>query len=170
MESSERMWRDVYARIGERHIVCWIMLFPILFCTFLTSCVPDHDNILCFSVTNTTKDTLEITTKKIIPLYEVLMRDTIDYDPVFLVFNSEENDTVFTLPPNLFFSALTGWRTRDHLPDPLGDFGPIPGWKFIKQMKLAGKPLSPDIWNSEGKWKMSDYLNISREYKLEITE
>lgn len=135
-----------------------------------TSCI--HENSLHFNVKNLTKDTLVITTETIIPNYNVQV-NRLEPAPKPEVFNNyyvNISDTIFVLPPNTVFEASKVWDSRDDLSDNPEADGATPGWKFIKRMELGGQLLSPEIWNSEQKWRITwEYEDVDRAYSLTIS-
>ena len=149
-----------------------LMLIVTIVSNSCTSCI--HDNSWQFKVKNQTEDTLIITTESIIPVFQVQVHnyDYLESEPIPDVYNIRyvnASDTAFILPPNTNFGAWKVWSSRDVLSDSPESDGVTPGWKFIKQMELGGRLLSPEIWNSEQRWRITwEYEDIDREYSLTI--
>lgn len=167
----DKRWESNY---DQRFISCtkkilWVFIITLSL-SQCSSCI--HENSLHFSVTNLTEDTLIITTKKIIPYFYVRVNRSENVPRQEAHNNSYVNisDTIFVLPPNAVFEASKLWTTREILSDHPEADGVTPAWKFIKRMELGGKLLSPEIWNSEQKWRISlEYEDVNREYSLTIS-
>ena len=151
----------------------FLILVAILLLSQCTSCI--HENSLHFNVKNQTEDTLVITTDTIIPNFYVFVNNY-DYrlksDTKTEVYNIRYvnvSDTIFVLPPNTIFEASKIWDTRNVLSDEPEADGVTPGWKFIMRMELGGHSLSPEVWNSEQKWRITwEYEDVDRTYSLII--
>ena len=146
-----------------------LILMTTLLLSLCTSCI--HENSWHFRVTNQTEDTLVITTESIIPDFNVQVNNY-EFEPKPEVYNNRfinVSDTIFVLPPNTVFEVSKIWDTRDVLSDNPEADGVTPGWKFIKRMELGGHSLSPEVWNSEQKWKITwEYEDVHRAYSLVI--
>ena len=145
-----------------------LMSLYILLLSICTSCI--HDNTWFFIVENQTKDTLIITTETIMPVFKVQVENFnySDSDP-YSRYYENVSDTIFMLPPYTDFYAWNSWSTRDELSDTPEADGVTPGWIFIKQLILGGKPLAPDTWNSRQKWRTSwEFEENERGYTLTI--
>ena len=152
-----------------------LILMTTLLLSQCTSCI--HENSWHFNVKNLTEDTLVITTKSIIPDFNVQVNNydnRSESEPKPEVYNNRfinVSDTIFVLPPNTIFEASIVWDTRDVLSDNPEADGVTPGWKFIKRMELGGQLLSPEIWNSEQKWRITwEYEDVDKAYSLIICD
>ena len=155
--------------IGKFYILMFIVTIVL---NSFTSCI--HENSWDFRVKNQTEDTLLITTESIIPDFgvQVINLDFLDSEPrpeVYNIHYVNVSDTTFVVPPFTYFVAWKAWDTRDVLSDNPEADGVTPGWKFIKRMELGGHSLSPEVWNSEQKWKITwEYEDVHRAYSLVI--
>lgn len=151
-----------------------LMSIATIFSYSCTSCI--HDNSWQFRVKNQTEDTLLITTESIIPYFGVQVNnyDYLDSEPRPEVYNIRYvnvSDTIFLLPPFTDFEAWKAWPSRDVISDNPEADGITPGWKFIKRMELGGRFISPKIWNSEQKWRITwEYEDVERAYSLTIDD
>ena len=159
----------------RRFISCTKSTFLVFITTLslsqCTSCI--HENSLHFNVKNLTADTLVITTETIIPDFNIQV-NRLEPNPKPEAYNNcyvNISDTLFILPPNTVFEASRVWDTREDLSDNPEADGVTPGWKFIKRMELGGQLLSPEIWSSEQKWRITwEYGDVDRTYSLTIDD
>ena len=156
--------------IGKFYLLMFIVTIVSISCT---SCI--HENSWQFRVKNQTEDTLLIVTESIIPDFGVQVNnfDYLDSEPRPEVYNIRYinvSDTIFVLPPFTDFGAWKAWSSHDVLSDNPEADGVTPSWKFIKRMELGGQLLSPEIWSSEQKWRITwEYEEVEREYALTLS-